>query len=194
MATVTFRLPDGCYMPNSWDGGVEHVSFPGVRAAIEGAKHQRCGKGGSNIVTCSPEVARRIRWYMETCPAMDSFGCDPELVKSDRPSLKAAIRNINRALVEAGEKIDGELEKEYRSFKPEVFTEGAWYPNALRFATKEESDAYGRDLLSRWFVPTDSRSVPCDDPVTHVWVERRGLRPIEQPEGSERMPARSVDL
>ena len=80
------------------------------------------------------------------------------------------------------------------SWKPEVQAQGEWCPNSLRFATKEESDSYLSDLLMRWFVPTDSRSVPCDDPATHVWVEDKGLRDIEQPEGSERMPPTSVQL
>jgi hypothetical protein len=57
------------------------------------------------------------------------------------------------------------------SWKPEVFTEGAWYGNSLRFATKEEAEIYGRDLLNRWLVPTDSRAVPSDDPVTHRIVD-----------------------
>jgi hypothetical protein len=57
------------------------------------------------------------------------------------------------------------------SFKPEVLAQGEWCPNALRFATKKESDAYLFDLGLRWFGFTDSRSTPCDDPVTHVWVE-----------------------
>lgn len=54
------------------------------------------------------------------------------------------------------------------SWRPEMLCEGKWETNGLRFATKEEADKYGRDLLNRWLVPTDSRSVECDDPVTHV--------------------------
>jgi len=53
------------------------------------------------------------------------------------------------------------------SYAPEVFLEGKWSGNALRFATELEADAYGRDLLMRWFVPTDSRAVPSTDPVNY---------------------------
>jgi hypothetical protein len=52
------------------------------------------------------------------------------------------------------------------SWKPEVYT-GTWNGNALRFATKEEAEASGKELLSRWFVPTDSRAVESDDPVNY---------------------------
>ena len=53
------------------------------------------------------------------------------------------------------------------SWKPEVFVDGQWAGNALRFATKEEAEASGRELLSRWFVPTDSRAAESDDPVNY---------------------------
>jgi hypothetical protein len=56
------------------------------------------------------------------------------------------------------------------SWKAEVFTEGKWYSNAIRVATQEEAEAYGRDLLNRWLVPTDMRTVESDDPVTHRLV------------------------
>jgi hypothetical protein len=52
------------------------------------------------------------------------------------------------------------------SWKPEVYT-GSWSSNALRFATKEEAEASGKELLSRWFVPTDSRAVESEDPVNY---------------------------
>jgi len=57
------------------------------------------------------------------------------------------------------------------SWKAEVFTEGKWYSNAIRVATQEEAEAYGRDLLNRWLVPTDMRTVESDDPVTHQLVK-----------------------
>jgi hypothetical protein len=57
------------------------------------------------------------------------------------------------------------------SWKPEVFAEGEWTGNGLRFATKEESDKWGFDLLMRWFVPTDSRSVESTDPVNYKIVD-----------------------
>ena len=57
------------------------------------------------------------------------------------------------------------------SFKPEVFAEGAWTGNGLVFATKEEAERWGADLLMRWFVPTDSRAVESTDPVNYKIVD-----------------------
>ena len=39
--------------------------------------------------------------------------------------------------------------------------------NALRFATKEECEAYGHNLACRWFaMPEPALAVECDDAVT----------------------------
>lgn len=57
------------------------------------------------------------------------------------------------------------------SWKPEVFAEGEWCGNALRFATFDEADRWARDLLYRWFVPTDSRAVESDDPVNYKMID-----------------------
>jgi len=54
------------------------------------------------------------------------------------------------------------------SFKTEVCCSGSWSANALRYATAAEAEAAGRELLSRWYVPTDSRAVPSADPVNRV--------------------------
>jgi len=55
-----------------------------------------------------------------------------------------------------------------RSFKTEVLTgENDWSSNALRFATKEEAEAAGKELLSRWYVPRDSRATASEDPVNY---------------------------
>jgi hypothetical protein len=80
------------------------------------------------------------------------------------------------------------------SYKPEVFVQGNWEANALRFATYSEAKSYAQDLYSRWLLCEGFRAEACEDPVTHVWVDGQGLRNVEQPEGSERMPARSVQL
>jgi hypothetical protein len=52
------------------------------------------------------------------------------------------------------------------SFKSEVYT-GTWSHNDLRFATKEEAEASGKELLTRWYTPTDSRAIESSDPVRH---------------------------
>jgi len=70
------------------------------------------------------------------------------------------------------------------SWKPEVLTPTlppVWSGNALRFATREEAEAYGRDLLRRWTVPTDYRAVESDDPVNYKILSDGslvGLEPI----------------
>lgn len=53
------------------------------------------------------------------------------------------------------------------SYRPEVYVSGEWCPNGLRFATREEAEASARELLSRWFVPTDSRAAESTDPVNY---------------------------
>lgn len=53
------------------------------------------------------------------------------------------------------------------SWKTEVCVDGKWATNALRFATQAEAEKAGRELLSRWYVPTDSRAAVSDDPVNY---------------------------
>ena len=53
------------------------------------------------------------------------------------------------------------------SYKTEVFVDSNWCSNGLRFATEAEATEYGKELLSRWFAPSDSRAAPSDDPVSH---------------------------
>lgn len=53
------------------------------------------------------------------------------------------------------------------SWAPEVLVDGKWSSNNLRFATKVEAERWARDLLNRWFVPTDSRAVESTDAVSH---------------------------
>lgn len=53
------------------------------------------------------------------------------------------------------------------SYKTEVFADGSWCGNGLVFATEAEAVEYGKELLSRWMVPTDSRAVQCGEVITH---------------------------
>ena len=66
------------------------------------------------------------------------------------------------------------------SYKYEVMTiyrgEESWAGNAVRMATKEEADAAGHELLTRWYVPESYRVVPSDDPVNYRFVNGRPLR------------------
>lgn len=52
------------------------------------------------------------------------------------------------------------------SYKMEVYTTD-WNSNACAYATKEEAEAAGRELLMRWWVPTDSRAVESNEPVNY---------------------------
>lgn len=54
-----------------------------------------------------------------------------------------------------------------KSFKTEVLVDGKWSTNSVVVATKEEAEAAGKELLSRWWVPTDSRAVESDEPVNY---------------------------
>ena len=60
------------------------------------------------------------------------------------------------------------------SYKPEVFVEGKWSSNSLRFATEAEADASVRELMSRWWVPSDGRATECSDPVNYRFNFEKG--------------------
>ncbi len=49
------------------------------------------------------------------------------------------------------------------SWKPEVFVDGGWHTNALRFET--EANDYAQDLHARWLLAERWRSVECGDEV-----------------------------
>lgn len=66
------------------------------------------------------------------------------------------------------------------SWKPEP----KFYPNGLRFATKEESDTYALDLSMRWLAVIEWRSVESNDPVTHE-ISSGLLKRIDEPEVTE---------
>ena len=55
------------------------------------------------------------------------------------------------------------------SWKVEVKCDGEWSSNALRFATKAEAEASGKELRSRWYVPSDSRGTESTDPVNYLF-------------------------
>ena len=52
------------------------------------------------------------------------------------------------------------------AYKMEVFT-GSWSSNSCVYATRQEAEAAGRELLSRWFVPSDSRAVESNETVNY---------------------------
>jgi hypothetical protein len=53
------------------------------------------------------------------------------------------------------------------SWKPEFIADdsGKWASNMLRFATRDEAEAYAKDLAGRWVLVRETRVVLSDDPV-----------------------------
>jgi hypothetical protein len=66
------------------------------------------------------------------------------------------------------------------SWKVEITagTSGRWSGNSVRFATRDEAKAYGRDLATRWLVPEDWRVSESADPVNYQLAYDGGLIPI----------------
>jgi hypothetical protein len=63
------------------------------------------------------------------------------------------------------------------SWKCEVTTNNGidWASNAIRLPTREQAEAYARDLMMRWTSVRDWRVVECDDPVNYDWSITQGL-------------------
>lgn len=47
---------------------------------------------------------------------------------------------------------------------------GHFVANGLRFGSKSEAEAYGRDLGMRWFGFDEGRAAESSDPVTSAWT------------------------
>jgi hypothetical protein len=56
---------------------------------------------------------------------------------------------------------------------------GTWSTNALRFATKEEAEAYGLDLYQRWTLVREYRATETDEPVNYRFVDGRVVPLVE---------------
>lgn len=67
------------------------------------------------------------------------------------------------------------------SFKCEVIADstGVWCSNGLAFATKEEAETYGVNLMIRWSAVRDSRAVKSDEPVNYRFEGAR-LIPLKE--------------
>lgn len=59
------------------------------------------------------------------------------------------------------------------NFKPSVSTDGGatFDENALTFATREEAEAYAKDLMARWPLVTDWRVVKSEQPVNYAFKD-----------------------
>lgn len=68
------------------------------------------------------------------------------------------------------------------SWRPEVFVEGQWSGNSLRFATYEEALHYVLDLADRWKLTKASRVLPDPEKApTHRW--HNGLVELDRKAG-----------
>lgn len=64
----------------------------------------------------------------------------------------------------------------YRVFE---FNDQVGSTNAMRFATKEEAESYGTDLLMRWLAPSHGQPEETEDPVNYRWVPGKGAESLE---------------
>jgi hypothetical protein len=107
------------------------------------------------------------------------------------PGSEAAL--LRDADHDAALKLDGEFTVPGKSFAPEVFVQGAWSRNGLRFATKAEAESNARHLMGRWMMVRDSRATESDEPVNYRWDDATSvLTNLET--GVGRVPPRSVSL
>lgn len=61
--------------------------------------------------------------------------------------------------------MEAEAEVTPKSWRPEVIADdsGEWCGNGLRFAKKEDAEAWVSDLSMRWMLVRDTRVVPSDE-------------------------------
>lgn len=57
------------------------------------------------------------------------------------------------------------------SWAPEVFVDGKWHRNALRFATEQEAMDSAHALFMRWMLCTNHRATPASEPVNYALVD-----------------------
>ena len=65
-------------------------------------------------------------------------------------------------------------------WKTEVLSEGSWAGNSLVFATEQEAKDYGKELLSRWFVPEKSRAIQTSFPVSYTFDWTNGAQSLKK--------------
>ena len=72
---------------------------------------------------------------------------------------------------------------DHGSFKEEVIADGSkeWVSNGLRFMTKDEADAYGKDLKWRWLSVREVRTVVSSDTPNYSYKDGT-LTQLEVPE------------
>jgi len=74
----------------------------------------------------------------------------------------------NAAQVDALEEGCRALAPSPASWAPEVFVEGKWSRNSLRFVTREHAETYAADLFSRWTLTEAHRAAPATEPPNYT--------------------------
>ena len=72
------------------------------------------------------------------------------------------------------------------AWKPEIFTEGKWYPNGLVFETEAEAMDNACALFHRWTAAKGYRAVKSDHAVNYRWRDGELVKldtsdPLEMP-------------
>ena len=76
----------------------------------------------------------------------------------------------------------GRCDEHDGSYVAEVFVDGGWHSNGLRFPSAAAADLYARDWMARWTLVADCRVVTSTDAPTTCsrtvdWAERGAARP-----------------
>jgi hypothetical protein len=130
-----------------------------------------------SMVKAYPSAVQTEAWIDESFTENDSLSTVEEL---NRPGgyfnpayLEKLMRSRARARKYERERGTHPITAPSCSWKPEVCVSGEWSSNGLRFATRAEAEASGREYYrdainaSRWYVPTDSRATESSDPVNY---------------------------
>lgn len=72
------------------------------------------------------------------------------------------------------------------SYAAEVLVSGEtkFAGNAVRLATREQAEAYAKDLMWRWLAVREWRVVESEDPVNYAFVPGNGLTPVAEEKAS----------
>jgi N12 class adenine-specific DNA methylase len=108
-----------------------------------------------------------------------------EKLKTIPPEERAAFSSAIAAAEHAVEGFPGRQKPtaEQKSYRVWAFAENEWVPNGQYFASKEEADAAGSSLMSRWMAAKKVESRPEDHEPTHFWdKDSYSVKPLaEQP-------------
>ncbi len=58
-----------------------------------------------------------------------------------------------------------------KSYKTEMYVQGEWVANGCRYATKDEAEQAGAELIRRWTQPSDYRATESEDAVNYEFKD-----------------------